>query len=193
MTIAILALLGCGVERWDPTAACPPYAAAPDAVPDFETVLPEENLLNETWWTGEGQVLRAWDCLDPIAWWSGAEPAKLVLVMEYSSLCGTDIPVYREEAACGDENTLDTLFRDVDGDGVSAVDGDCDDHDASAGGDLDLDGTSDCVDDYFDGLTEEQGDCDDRDPTWPNDEGSCEDDGVGHVSLDNAWSEVTSG
>ncbi len=193
MKFAILALMGCRVDGWDPTAACPPYGAAPDAVADFETVLPVENPVNATWWTGDGQVLRAWDCLDPIAWWAGAEPAKLVLVMEYSSLCGTDIPVYREEAPCGDETTLDTLFRDVDGDGVSAVDGDCDDHDPLTGGDLDLDGTSDCVDDDLDGLTEEQGDCDDRDPTWPDGDGDCEDDGVGKVSHDNAWEAVATG
>ena len=159
--------------------------------PDFDVVVTFEIESQEQPWEDGGKLrIQAWDCLD-LAWWLSTTPRKVVQIYTDETECelfeGVEISYYD----CGSHEGPDAPYRDYDGDGISAADGDCDDEDPTTGGDLiDGDGTSDCVDDDGDGLSEEEGDTNDADPgttqTTDTDTGSTDttDTGSGTGSTD---------
>ena len=96
--------------------------------PDFQivdAVSPNQSI--DDYLTGTGNVtIEAWDCLD-IAWWNGSGPQKVVQVWSDTAGCGyyDTVDVFTYE--CDSLQGPDLLYRDLDGDGLRPVDGDCDD------------------------------------------------------------------
>lgn len=132
--------------------------------PDVDIEVPIGAVDSPEEWEDGGKVrVEVWDCID-LAWWNPARPEKIVQVWVDETECELYERIFVEHWECGSHEGADAPFRDWDGDGITAWEGDCDDEDPATGGDLDLDGTSDCVDDDGDGLSEEEGDPDDADP-----------------------------
>ncbi len=141
-------------------------------------------------WDGLTRI-ESWDCIDP-SWWTATDPRKVVQIYAQGD-CGTFVLVEVEHLPCDDVTGPDAPYRDFDGDGLSPEEGDCDDDDPTTGGDLDGDGTSDCVDDDGDGLSEEDGDCNDQSALQPNVYGNCWGPGISHISAFDDWVTVAAG
>jgi len=167
--IALGLMTGCVVEDGDDYDICDDEESVQPAistsiVPDFEMTAPLPVDPNSPWEDSDyKRLIQVWDCLD-VSWWSDTSPKKVIQVFMDETDCSYYESVYIETWDCFSHEGADAPFRDWDEDGISQSEGDCDDEDPTTGGDLDNDGTSDCVDDDGDGLSEEEGDVDDRNP-----------------------------
>ena len=87
----------------------------------------------EDYLNGIGSVMiESWDCVD-LAWWTGVDEQKVVQVWSARNTCDgydtVELFVYDCDAVEGP----DIPYRDLDGDGLRPIDGDCDDLDADIG------------------------------------------------------------
>lgn len=125
----LLLIFGCDPFKEDACGGGAAQSMVPqDIVPDFtitDAVLPNQPI--DDYLSGTGNVtIETWDCIDG-AWWNGTEAQKIVQVWSDSAGCGyyDTIEVFTYE--CGALEGPDLIYRDLDGDGLRPVDGDCDD------------------------------------------------------------------
>ena len=112
-----------------------------EVVPAFESDVPPD-------WEGEVPVsvdapflgidsgivtVQVWDCIDG-SWWSDVGPQKVVQAFVDDTECIYNEAVVIETYPCNSEDTPDMAHRDLDGDGVTAAQGDPDDRDPSVTG-----------------------------------------------------------
>ena len=102
--------------------------------------------------------IEAWDCLD-LSWWTPAAPQKVVQIWTDSTDCELFEHSVIEVLACDSHDGSDDLYRDLDGDGFYATEGDCNDENAIVAPDADE--VCDAVDNDCDGVTDEYLDCSD--------------------------------
>ena len=108
--------------------------------PDWETVVtygdPDmaAKSASESEESSEGQELmfreriQAWDCLD-MAWWNPSSPKKVVQIWVDETDCNLFERSYVEIYDCDSHLGDDDAYRDVDGDGFYASEGDCNEAD----------------------------------------------------------------
>lgn len=124
------------IECADEVAAEP--ALDVDQEPDWSGMVyptPAHPFLEYT--SGELYV-EVWDCLDS-SWWADVDERKYVQVFVDTNGCFVYDTVALSEYACMSLESPEIPFRDLDGDGVSTVDGDPDDSDPSVSGPVDGD------------------------------------------------------
>jgi len=143
--IAFLYIMACGAEE----LPCASEQAASAMV--FENVDADFKLVDavypgdpeEDYLLGEGDItIEAWDCID-LSWWIPSEEGKAVQVWSERNSCGEYTRVELFTFDCHSTEGPDALYRDYDGDGLMAIEGDCDDQDAAVGS---------CADDALGGL-----------------------------------------
>lgn len=102
--------------------------------------------------------IEAWDCLD-LSWWTPAAPQKVVQIWTDETECEffehSTIEIY----ACDSHEGTDDVYRDIDGDGYYATEGDCNDDNAVVGPEAAE--ICDAVDNDCDGVADEYLDCSD--------------------------------
>jgi hypothetical protein len=129
-----LSCLACS-DIWDKLLSC---EGEDPATPAFESDTPPD-------WEGEIEVtedapflgitsglvrVQVWDCIDG-SWWTDVGPQKVIQAFVDDTECLYEEAVVLETAPCDSEDTPDLLHRDLDGDGVTAAQGDPDDRDPS--------------------------------------------------------------
>jgi len=72
--------------------------------------------------------IQAWDCLD-LAWWNPSSPKKVVQIWVDETDCNLFERSYVEVYDCDSHLGDDNAFRDLDGDGFYASEGDCNESD----------------------------------------------------------------
>jgi hypothetical protein len=112
------------------------YTLEMGAYPDFTMELPEDTadkgLAGEWWVAGTRYEVQAWDCAE-ISWWSSVKAQKMVQVISLDCSCEDGNTVDLSTYDCDSHTGMDAPWRDWDGDGLTAYDGDCDDEDATIG------------------------------------------------------------
>ena len=97
--------------------------------PDISMEVPTEAVQGPEPWEDGGKVwVEAWDCVD-LSWWNPTPPRKVVQVWVDETECELYEKIFVETYDCGSHEGSDAPFRDWDGDGVTAWDGDPDDSD----------------------------------------------------------------
>jgi hypothetical protein len=104
------------------------------------------------------EYIQAWDCID-LSWWTPSAPQKVVQVWTNDTSCelyeSSSLSVY----ACDSHEGPDDLFRDADGDGFYASEGDCNDENPVVYPDSIE--RCDHIDNDCDGVADEYLDCED--------------------------------
>ena len=166
---SMLALTACGDEA-EESGACSSEEAdinrVPTAIPpDWETTLTFDDSSGlgkaQGLSGGDGMArerIQAWDCLD-LSWWTPAAPQKVVQVWTDSTECELFEHSTLEIFDCDSHEGSDDLYRDIDGDGYYATEGDCNDDNAVVGPEAAE--ICDAVDNDCDGIADEYLDCSD--------------------------------
>jgi hypothetical protein len=83
--------------------------------------------------------VQVWDCVD-LSWVGEVPPQKVVQAFVDGTVCDRSEAVLVETAPCDSTETTDIYYRDMDGDGASASEGDPDDADPNVRGTPGADG-----------------------------------------------------
>ncbi len=163
-----LVIAACGDETQD-AGVCSSEEAdinrVPTAIPpDWETTLNfGEDGLGKAQGLSSGEPhsrerIQAWDCLD-LSWWTPAAPQKVVQIWTDSTECELFEHSAIEIYDCDSHDGTDDIYRDIDGDGFYATEGDCNDDNAV----VSPEATEICddVDNDCDGVADEYLDCSD--------------------------------
>ena len=102
--------------------------------------------------------IQAWDCLD-MAWWNPSSPKKVVQIWVDETDCNLFERSYVEVYDCDSHLGDDDTYRDQDGDGFYATEGDCNESDPFTYPESSE--ICDGVDNDCDGLVDEDLECDD--------------------------------
>ena len=102
--------------------------------------------------------IQAWDCLD-MAWWNPSSPKKVVQIWVDETECNLFERSYVEMYDCDSHLGDDDAYRDSDGDGFYASEGDCNESDPYTSPDSPE--ICDGVDNNCDGMVDEDLECED--------------------------------
>ena len=170
MSMTFLAV-ACGGEIPD-EATCANEESARNMVPtalapDWETVViyGEPDMTAKSFSNEEAEPskefrerIQVWDCLD-LSWWNPAEPKKVIQIWVDETDCNLFERSYVEFYQCDSHLGDDDPYRDLDGDGVYASEGDCNESDPLTHPNSDE--ICDGVDNNCDGVVDEGLDCND--------------------------------
>jgi len=169
LLITVLFAAGCGDDPEDSIACAGEESdinRVPTVVPpDWEDVFvyPETSPLDRVQGSNStpGPILyrehiQAWDCIE-LSWWTPSNPVKVVQVWTDETSCELFESSVIEQFDCDSHEGLDNSYRDMDGDGYYASEGDCDDDSALKAPDLPE--LCDSIDNDCDGVSDEYLDC----------------------------------
>ena len=166
-----IVLAGCAGDVQEP-ASCANEESARNMVPttvapDWETVVSygDPDMTAKSFSNEEAapekefrERIQVWDCLD-LSWWNPSAPQKVIQIWVDETDCNLFERSYVEMYDCDSHLGDDDPYRDLDGNGVYASEGDCNESDPLTYPDsVEI---CDNVDNNCDGLVDEDLDCQD--------------------------------